>query len=253
MFRAQISVPSSPSSLTHEVEWYASAPGPTVCGLPGRSPGRQVAFQEGDRGLASWPFCKQSHSVQCCVPWVWSRPLPPFSHCKGKGWNLGGFLVSWCSFLIVSVLGQELLAHFHWILNFKFENKIQRAFTRPFLNTWMLSSCICVCFIIYIFVFESPNKCQPLIRRAGIIICIFHMEKPALKGEALARSPAVLSSGFSALLSLQHNPRVPVTAQGFSLMLGVFSHFCEILKPFFSLTSNVDHLTKYAYSTRNYK
>lgn len=63
MFRAQIPVPSWASSLTHGVEPCAQ-PQAVVCGLPGWSLGRQVAFQEGDRGRASWPFCKHSHTIQ---------------------------------------------------------------------------------------------------------------------------------------------------------------------------------------------
>lgn len=73
--------------------------------------------------LASWSFPNHTHTTQIlmgCGP----LHLPPFHRCRRKDQDQGA---PWFPvfFLIMSLLGEELLADFHWILNFKFENKIQ--------------------------------------------------------------------------------------------------------------------------------
>ena len=46
------------------------------------------------------------------------------------------------------------------------------------------------CFISSIFGSDSPDKCQTM-RRAGIIMCIFHRATLALNGDVLARRPGL--------------------------------------------------------------
>lgn len=123
----QIPVPRSILQLlTHEVGWCTSTPGAMCVGCLGGAWRRQVAFQEGDRG-------------PCLLAILSPCPHNTNTHPgRGTGFSLLAKIripeASWFHmfFLIESPLGQELLADFHWILNFRFENKIQRAFTRLF-------------------------------------------------------------------------------------------------------------------------
>lgn len=47
------------------------------------------------------------------------------------------------------------------------------------------------CFISPIFGSDSPDKYQTMVRRAGIIMCIFHRARLALNGDALAHRPGL--------------------------------------------------------------
>lgn len=40
-----------------------------------------------------------------------------------------------------------------------------------------------------IFGSDSPDKCQTVLRRAGVVMCIFRRARLALSGDALARRP----------------------------------------------------------------
>lgn len=116
MFRARMQVSGSALSCWLTCAWSAAAPLPDEGCLGG-------AWEAGC--ILAGP-----RSPHPPPPGVAVAP-PPCSPAQGQR---SGPRASWCHmpFLIVPPLGQELLADFHWILNFKFANKIQSAFTGPF-------------------------------------------------------------------------------------------------------------------------
>lgn len=218
---SQIPIPRSILQLlTHEeVEWCASTPGAMACGLPGWS------VEEAGCIPGRWPRpLPLGHSVTMSTQykyssWVWHWLLSP---CKDQ--NPRGFMVSYVFSFSIS-FRSRITCWFSLDLKFQFKNKIQRAFTRLFLTPQRLSSCICVVlYQLHLWIWF----CQQILvtRRAGIIICIFHMKKLALKRGALALYWTVGSNlgptGSSAqpLWVKQHNVS--------GLILGILSHSCEV-------------------------
>lgn len=105
-----------------------------MCGLPGQSLGEAGCIPgRVTMALASCSFCNRVHMVQKLILGVAAAPssFSPVQRQRSESWGLQGFIFL---FLIASPLSQESLADFHWILNFKFENKMQKAFISPFFK-----------------------------------------------------------------------------------------------------------------------
>lgn len=130
-FRAHTLVPrSSSSSLL--MEWSgALAQRPWCVGCLGGAGGGSLHSRKVTVALASWLVCNHSpqhrHSSRVWHHTSSTSPVHRRTAEAGALWFHTSFF-----FFLECLLGQELLADFHCILNFKFGSKIQRAFTAHF-------------------------------------------------------------------------------------------------------------------------
>lgn len=229
LLRGQFPVPRSILQLlTHKAEWWCVG----ACAGGDRLHSRKVTVTS----------CLLGHSVSMST---WCRfysevvvqlYLPPYQvRAKVRIARAAWFYVF---FLTVSPLGQELLADFHWVLNFKFENKIQRAFTRPFFKAQkvvLLYLCSTLSFTFLDLIF--PTKLWPWLRQQELLFVVFlrkgwlWKEKPCLRSLPGTKRP---TSSSVHCLTVIH-----------TMFLGDFWYIQPFLwdfKAIFSVTSNVDHL-----------
>lgn len=167
--------------------------------------------------MHSW----QVHTVPTLPPGVAVAP-PSCSPAQGQR---SESRASWFHmlFLLVPPLGQELLADFHWILNFKFENKIQSAFTGPcfFKALKVILLCLCSALSLTSSDLILRTDVSPRLGEQELLFASFTGKRLALKGGALDCRPGLPTAGSSRARDCD-----PHCVSG--LLLGTFSPSCEM-------------------------